>query len=126
MSLLIEFPTSLSISLGDGDSGVPGGYQDISGGVVVSEFCNTDLLTEFPIHPVSLEGGDSLRLIGSGASDGVAVLEIPVEWNDFCYACERRCLFVALTRCAEGLVSECAGCGDVRVPPDSRMNSEVA
>jgi hypothetical protein len=79
------------------------------------------LLTEnfpSPIRSVGVEDGS--------IPGGVAVLDIRVEWNEFCNACNRDCTFVAMTRCADGLNAECSGCGDKRIAPFTRMNSEVA
>jgi hypothetical protein len=84
------------------------------------------LLTESPqVSPysASVEGGGSPE--GAAVLD-FAPLEVPVEWTEFCYACDRSCTFVALSRCAEGLRSECSGCGSARIAPFTRMNSEVA
>jgi hypothetical protein len=80
------------------------------------------LPTEMP-GAVGLEGGGESHL---GGGTLFAVLEIPLEWNEFCYACERPDQrFVATVTCADGLFCECAGCGDVRVVRFSRMNSEA-
>lgn len=68
------------------------------------------------------EGGDS----AFPTEPRIAVLATPVEWSDFCYACNRWKIFVALSRSDSGLVSECSGCGDVRVARFTRTNSEVA
>ena len=81
------------------------------------------LLTENPtvIFLSQCEGGSV-----PGAALDFSPLEVPVEWTEFCYACDRSCTFVALSRCAEGLMSECSGCGSPRIAPFTRMNSEVA
>jgi hypothetical protein len=81
------------------------------------------LLTENPTVSFSqCEGGGA----PPAAVLDFAQLEVPVEWTEFCYACDRSCTFVALSRCAEGLMSECSGCGSPRIAPFTRMNSEVA
>ena len=83
------------------------------------------LLTEKPWSPssVGLEGGDTAK--------GVAALEISelspsVEWMRFCVVCDSEQRFVAGWICDLGLVGCCSGCGDERVLPFTRMNSEVA
>ncbi len=75
------------------------------------------------IPAVGLEGGGGESLRGERAA---AVLEVPVEWNEFCSNCLRWTKFVAVAECAEGLFCECTGCGEARIAPWSRMNSEVA
>lgn len=77
-----------------------------------------NLLTENPPGSVGVEGGEY--------GVGLAALDTPVEWNEFCYACLRVCRFEALTRSGEGLNAECLGCGDSRVSLFTRVNSEVA
>jgi len=56
----------------------------------------------------------------------VAVLDVPVEWIRFCYGCNSDQLFVADRVCFSGLVGRCSGCGDERIAPFTRVNSEVA
>lgn len=129
MSLLIEFPTSRSISLGDDDSGAPGNVRVDSGGVAVSEFYEASLPTEtVPRSAVGSEGGEAREGFAALAipdSDPARIL-LPMQWNKFCDACERDCIFAACGVCGEGLVVECTGCGVPRVSPFTRMNSEVA
>lgn len=73
---------------------------------------------------VSLEGG----VCGAHFSAALDLPQLskPVEWSEFCYACQRSTVFVALGICANGYFGECSGCGDERVAPFTRMNSEVA
>jgi len=85
----------------------------------------TTLLTEHtPLWPAGTRDEDGEFMILGG--NRFAALETPVEWNEHCYACHRWSRFVALSICLEGHVCECSGCGDVRVRPLERTNSEVA
>jgi hypothetical protein len=56
----------------------------------------------------------------------IARLAVPVEWNRFCERCEVEVKFVADRFCIAGLIGECTGCGDERIAPFTRANSEVA
>lgn len=49
---------------------------------------------------------------------------IALQWNEFCKACLRDCIFAAYEVRAEGLAVECTGCGDSRIAPFTRVNSE--
>lgn len=55
----------------------------------------------------------------------VAKLEPIVEWDRFCRNCDKVVRFVADRVCVSGLIGECIGCGDERIAPFTRMNSEV-
>lgn len=50
----------------------------------------------------------------------------PTQWSEFCYACERVCTFAPFAVCANGLRVECLGCGDERIAPFTRVNSEAS
>ena len=56
----------------------------------------------------------------------VANLDPPVEWMRFCRICQREVRFVADRVCLSGLLGECTVCGDERIAPFTRVNSEVA
>ncbi len=77
-----------------------------------------NLLTETPSLPGSVghEGGNS----------PAAVLEVPVEIFRLCAECLDDRRFVARFALANGLLFACTACGDERVVPFSRVNSEVA
>lgn len=80
-----------------------------------------NLLTENPSsapRSVSVEGG--------GSPGGVAALDIPVEWMRWCEVCHEERRFVACIVLQNGLLGECVACGDPRVSPFTRVNSEVA
>jgi len=53
-------------------------------------------------------------------------LSVPRQAMRFCLVCEREEIFVAGWQCERGLVGCCMGCGDERVIPFTRTNSEVA
>jgi len=78
------------------------------------------LLTE--IHPIA-HGSVSPEDGREGGNDP-AVLEVPVEWPEFCWSCLRECRFISYFTRDEGFIAECLGCGDERVIPFSRENSE--
>lgn len=75
----------------------------------------------FPKNPesVGVEGG-------GGLGGGVAALDLPVEWNRFCYACNGVHVFVADRECAEGLIGKCANCDDERIASFTRVTTEAA
>ena len=85
----------------------------------------TTLLTENPTVSVlgQCEGGGGM---GNVAALDFTQLDPSVEWMRYCDVCEREERFVAGWICDLGLVGCCSGCGDERVLPFSRMNSEVA
>jgi hypothetical protein len=56
----------------------------------------------------------------------IANLDLPVEWMRFCGHCAVEQRFIADRVCINGLIGECTGCGDERIAPFSRVNSEVA
>jgi hypothetical protein len=56
----------------------------------------------------------------------VANLEPAVEWMRFCRQCDLETLFIADRVCVSGLIGTCSKCGDERIAPFTRMNSEVA
>lgn len=88
------------------------------------------LLTENPSLPgsVGVEGGDcGERFAALDIPDfDEARLLLPMQWSEFCYACERLCTFATFAVCVEGLKVECTGCGMPRISPFTRMNSEAA
>lgn len=53
-------------------------------------------------------------------------LDSPVQWMRFCYVCNGDHVFVADRVCNSGLVGTCSNCGDERIAPFTRVNSEVA
>ena len=55
----------------------------------------------------------------------VAKLAVPVEWMRFCWQCDSEQRFVADRVCVSGLLGCCTHCGDERIAPFTRMNSEV-
>jgi len=56
----------------------------------------------------------------------VALLEPAVEWMRFCRSCDAEQRFVADRVCVSGLIGCCVNCGDERIAPFTRVNSEVA
>lgn len=56
----------------------------------------------------------------------VANLEPPVEWMRFCRICDVERRFIADRVCVSGLIGCCVDCGDERIAPFTRVNSEVA
>jgi hypothetical protein len=56
----------------------------------------------------------------------VPILKTSVEFTRYCPKCDREQIFVAGWECAQGLVGCCLGCGDERIAPFTRVNSEVA
>lgn len=68
---------------------------------------------------VGPEGGGSAE--GVPAVLGFSELEVPLEWNEHCYACNRRCRFVALKTFGDRFLAECSGCGEERVVRFTRM-----
>jgi hypothetical protein len=70
--------------------------------------------------------------VNFGAEGGIAGLHdlarffLPKQWSEFCYACDRFCTFAACAVCAEGFIVECLGCGDERIAPFTRANSEAS
>lgn len=56
----------------------------------------------------------------------IAPLETHVQFLRFCLKCDSEQLFVAAWQCDSGLVGCCQGCGDERIAPFTRVNSEVA
>jgi hypothetical protein len=81
--------------------------------------------------PIGCEGGvadSEPRRIAALATldlDDARVL-LPMQWSEFCYACERVCTFATFAVCVEGLVVECTGCGNPRIAPFTRTNGEAA
>lgn len=60
-----------------------------------------------------------------GAPLFIVQLDRPVEWMRFCFTCESEQRFVADRDCPYGLVGCCTHCGDQRIAPFTRANSEV-
>jgi hypothetical protein len=58
------------------------------------------------------------------ALPGVEILRIPIEWMRYCGECDADRRFVADRRCLAGLIAVCTGCGDQRLAPFSRANSD--
>jgi hypothetical protein len=77
------------------------------------------LPTEIPRFPVGREDGGE----GETAATAPAVLEVPVEFDDFCRQCQRTQRFVAEFQVGNGLFGCCPYCGDERVV---RFSREVA
>lgn len=61
-----------------------------------------------------------------GAELFVVQLDCPVEWMRFCFTCESEQRFIADRECMYGLVGRCSHCGEERIAPFTRANSEVA
>jgi hypothetical protein len=55
----------------------------------------------------------------------IANIEPPIEWMRYCSICDKETEFIADRVCLSGLVGNCLGCGDERISPYSRMNSDV-
>lgn len=53
-------------------------------------------------------------------------LATKVEFPRYCPKCDSEQTFVAAWECDQGLVGCCQGCGDERIAPFTRTNSEVA
>jgi hypothetical protein len=56
----------------------------------------------------------------------ITPLETNVEFTRFCPKCDSEQTFIAGWQCESGLVGCCLGCGDERIAPFTRVNSEVA
>jgi len=56
----------------------------------------------------------------------IAPLATHVEFTRFCEKCDSEQIFIAGWACDAGLVGCCLGCGDERIAPFTRSNSEVA
>ena len=50
-------------------------------------------------------------------------LHIRVEWMRYCELCDSEQCFIADQRCETGLIAHCTKCGDRRLAPYSRTNS---
>lgn len=67
--------------------------------------------------------------VGGGEGDApgrVVALSTPVESMRFCFVCELEEVFIAGWTCDTGLLGCCLGCGDERIIPFTRTNSEAA
>lgn len=51
-------------------------------------------------------------------------LATPVEFMRFCPKCDTEQIFVAKWQCEQGLVGCCQHCGDERIAPFTRTNTE--
>lgn len=56
---------------------------------------------------------------------GFEPLHVPVEWMRYCDVCDLERIFVANTHCGHGLIAKCSHCGDERLAPFTRANSDV-
>jgi len=54
-----------------------------------------------------------------------AVLNSQVQFMRFCEKCDSEQIFLAGWACEQGLVGRCLGCGDERIAPFTRANSEA-
>jgi hypothetical protein len=72
-------------------------------------------------NPVSLEGGDGILGRGVAALDPF-VYQKP-RW---CANCGGEQTFFPVYEIEQGLVGFCFGCGEERIAPFTRMNSEAA
>jgi hypothetical protein len=61
-------------------------------------------------------------------ADPVAIVPLPItiQFLRYCANCDRDQIFVAGWVCEFGLIGCCLGCGDERIAPFTRANSEVA
>jgi hypothetical protein len=66
------------------------------------------------------------RRMGERSSFPIANLVPPIEWMRFCRECDKEVRFIADRVCLTGLLGECSVCGDERIAPFTRANSEVA
>lgn len=73
-----------------------------------------------PSHPVSTTGGDGIL------GRGVAVLDPWVQEMRHCENCGGPQIFVLAWEFEGGRVGCCLGCGEERIAPFTRMNSEAA
>lgn len=55
---------------------------------------------------------------------GIEPLNIPVEWMRYCEVCDAEQTFLARSRCSVGLIARCTKCGDERLAPYTRTNSQ--
>jgi hypothetical protein len=62
----------------------------------------------------------------SAIHDGVYLLDVPIEWNEFCWYCNDDRLFFADRECFGGLLARCTHCGREKFQPFTRTVSEVA
>ena len=56
----------------------------------------------------------------------VTPLPITIQFMRYCPKCNRDQIFVCGWECELGLVGCCLGCGDERIAPFTRTNSEAA
>ena len=77
------------------------------------------------LHTVGSTGGGVSKHRDVAALD-YRILRTQVEWMDFCPKCLAEMHFIAAWRCDAGLLGYCLGCGDERIAPFTRVNSEVA
>ncbi len=81
-----------------------------------------NLLTELLQPPSSSVGRES----GDVLAGGLAALEVPKQDMRFCEICDCEQIFCAGWETFDGLMGCCLGCGEERVIPFSRTNSEAA
>ncbi len=84
----------------------------------------TLLADHFPSNPQAASGEGGVAEPQRFAA--LATLSTPVEFMVFCPVCESEQAFIAAWDCIFGLVGCCARCGDTRIAPFTRTNSEAA
>jgi hypothetical protein len=65
-------------------------------------------------------------LLPEPASYPIEPLVVQVEWMRFCETSGAEQRFIADRVCISGLIGRCTHCGDERIAPFTRVNSEVA
>jgi len=69
---------------------------------------------------------DTETALGARETHPIWKLATPVEWPRFCSKCSAEKNFIADRGCIYGLIGECSACGDERIAPYTRANSEAA
>jgi hypothetical protein len=78
---------------------------------------------------------DQTRQAGSGVAEGIHCaapffeivrLAEPGQQMRYCEVCDREEIFVVGWECKLGRIGVCLGCGDEKIAPFTRVNSEVA
>jgi hypothetical protein len=98
----------------------------------MSAYRNSQLAHNFPSAPLSGTLIEDLvatvdRVVNlPRPPEVIASLTPTIEWIRFCYSCNSDQRFVADRACVSGLIGCCSGCGDERIAPFTRSNSEAS
>lgn len=66
------------------------------------------------------------ELVPAPSTHRIEALVVPIEWMRYCDVCEDEQRFFASLVCVSGLIGCCTSCGDERIAPFTRTNSEAA